>query len=252
MMYKTIFSITAKRTEYFKTIVLMLIQKLERAISYFSLVDDAGFLDLEQFTWTANLESNWKEIRQELDLVLKNVDAIPNFQDISQEQYAITQDNLWKTYFLYAYGNKVEQNCKKCPKTTSLVKSIPGMKTAFFSILLSHKHIPKHRGPYKGVLRYHLGLIVPQPNNSCGIRVRNDVAHWSEGKSLIFDDSYQHEAWNDSNSIRVVLFVDFVRPMYFPFSIINHVLIQLISWLPLVRDGLKRQKKWNEDLEKSQ
>ena len=224
-MNKTISNITVRKSKWLSTVVPMLIGQFERAISYFSLVDDTGFLDIQQFGWIADLESNWVKIRQELDLVLENVDTIPNLQDISQGQYAITQDNLWKTYFLYAYGNKVEQNCEKCPETTSLIEAVPGMKTAFFSILLPHKHIPEHRGPYKGVLRYHLGLIVPQPNNRCGIRVGNDVAYWSEGKSLVFDDSYLHEAWNDSNSIRVVLFMDFVRPLHFPFSIVNRILI---------------------------
>ena len=63
---------------------------------------------------------------------------------------------------------------------------------------------------YKGVLRYHLGLIVPGSEGSCRIRVGNDVRCWKEGKSLIFDDSHPHEVWNDCDSYRVVLFVDFV------------------------------------------
>lgn len=221
-----------------------------RTIPYFSRVEDTTFLDIQQFDWITDLESNWMKILKELNWLLNDLDAIPNFQEISKEQYPITQDNLWKTYFFYAYGNKVQKNCERCPETTYLVERIPGMKTAFFSILLPHKHIPEHRGPYKGVLRYHLGLIVPQPKNSCRIRVGSDIAYWEEGKSLVFDDSYQHEVWNDSNGIRVVLFVDFVRPMYFPFSIINRFLIQLISWSPLVRDGIKKQKQWNEYLEK--
>ena len=249
-MNQTIDWLAAQKAINLKTIVHKLIGQFERGISYFSLVGDTPFLDTEQFAWTQNLESDWLKIRQELDLILSNINAIPNFQDISQEQYAITRDDRWKTYFLYAYGHKVEQNCQQCPNTTSSIEAIPGMKTAFFSILLPHKHIPEHRGPYKGVLRYHLGLIVPKPNHSCRIRVGNAVGHWSEGKSLIFDDSYQHEAWNNSDDVRVVLFVDFIRPMSFPFSLLNRLAIELISWLPLVKDGLKRQQKWHESLKK--
>jgi len=75
------------------------------------------------------------------------------------------------------------------------------------------------------VLRYHLGLKVPGPEGSCRIRVGNDIGYWKEGKSLIFDDSNEHEVWNDSDSDRVVLFVDFVRATIFPLSIVNRSII---------------------------
>lgn len=125
------------------------------------------------------------------------------------------------------------------------------MKTALFSILLPHKHIPEHRGYYKGVIRYHLGLIVPQSQEKCRIRVGNEVRHWEEGKSLIFDDTFQHEVWNKTDEIRVVLFLDFIRPMVFPFSLINQLMIQFIAWSPLVQDAQLNQKKWDEILETS-
>ncbi|MDJ0690768.1 MAG: aspartyl/asparaginyl beta-hydroxylase domain-containing protein [Xenococcaceae cyanobacterium MO_188.B32] len=240
-----------EKQQSMSAIIKILIRVFAKAFSRYSLVANTTFLDIQEFSWIADLESNWVKIRQELDLILNNIDAIPNFQEISKEQYSITQDNLWKTYFFYAYGVKAEKNCERCPETTCLIEKIPGIKTAFFSILLPHKHIPEHRGPYKGVLRYHLGLIIPQPENSCKIRVGNDILHWKEGKSLVFDDTYPHEVWNKSNNIRVVLLIDFVRPMYFPFSLINRFLIQLISWSPFVQDAKKRQNEWDEYLETS-
>ncbi|GAB4237786.1 MAG: aspartyl/asparaginyl beta-hydroxylase domain-containing protein [Stanieria sp.] len=223
-----------------------LLRKLEQQIGKASLVGDRTFFDTENFDWVAEVESNWLKIRQELDLLLQNLEQLPNFQDISADQYSITKDNLWKTYFLYAYGIKVEENCLKCPETTKIIETIPGMKTAFFSILLPHKHIPEHCGPYKGVIRYHLALKVPEQQEKCAIRVGNDIRHWSEGKSLIFDDTFPHEAWNQTDEIRVVLFLDFVRPMRLPWSIINQSLIQLIAWSPLVQKGKKNLEKWNQ------
>ena len=95
------------------------------------------------------------------------------------------------------------------------------MTTAMFSILSPRKHILDHRGPYKGVLRYHLGLIVPQRRAACRIRVGEDVRHWEQGKSMVFDDTYNHEVWNDTDETRVVLFVDVLRPLPFPESQIN-------------------------------
>jgi beta-hydroxylase len=225
------------------------LRRLERWIARFSAIGDSAFFNIHQFNWVEDLETNWLLIRQELDSILQNVSELPNFQDISEDQYSITQDHRWKTYFFYAYGFKAEKNCQKCPQTTRLIEQVPDMKTAFFSILLPHKHIPEHRGPYKGIIRYHLGLKVPQPQIACGIRVGSEIRHWQEGKSLIFDDTFPHEAWNDTDDIRVVLFLDFVRPMRFPVSLINRSIIQLIVWSPYIQNNKPNFRKWEEHLE---
>ncbi|MDJ0688523.1 MAG: aspartyl/asparaginyl beta-hydroxylase domain-containing protein [Xenococcaceae cyanobacterium MO_188.B32] len=228
-----------------------LLKKYEQLIPEYSLIGTTPFLDTKQFSWTEELEANWLVIRQELDKILEHKEELPNFQDISPDQgYSTTQDNLWKTYFLYGYGIKVNTNCQRCPETTRSIEKIPGMKTAFFSILLPNKHIPEHRGPYKGVVRYHLALKVPEPRQQCGIRVANEVRHWQEGKGMLFDDSFPHEAWNETDGVRVVLFMDIVRPMGFPLSWLNHLLLKIIALSPFVRDAHANQKKWDERLEK--
>jgi ornithine lipid ester-linked acyl 2-hydroxylase len=168
---------------------------------------------------------------------------IPNFQDISDDQKVLTEGEQWKTFWLYAYGEEAEENCARCPQTVRALKMIPGMKSAMFSILAPRKHIPEHRGMYKGVLRYHLGLIVPGPEGSCRIRVGNDVRSWKEGKSLIFDDSHPHEVWNDCDSHRVVLFVDFVRPLFFPMSVLNRAIIWTIARTPSITEPMDRIRK---------
>ncbi|MGF1589763.1 MAG: aspartyl/asparaginyl beta-hydroxylase domain-containing protein [Pleurocapsa sp.] len=222
---------------------------LEKVIARYSLVPNTPFLPAKQFSWVPTLEQNWQTIRNELDVILQYTDELPRFQDISPDQgQNISQDNLWKTFFLYGYGVKMQQNCDYCPETTRIIEQIPGLKTAFFSILLPGKHIPEHRGPYKGVLRCHLALKVPQEREQCGIRVENEVRHWSEGETLIFDDSYLHEAWNKTNETRVVLFLDIVRPMRFPASILNHLLINLIRWSPFIRDAHKNQQQWDRKI----
>lgn len=219
------------------------LRQFEKLMVKNSLVGNTTFFEPQQFSWIANLENNWQLIRQELDELLLEPENIPNFQDVSPDQYNLTKDNKWKTFFFYAYGYKVKNNCAQCPETTRLLEQVPHMKTAFFSIMFPHKHIPEHRGPYKGVLRYHLGLKIPQPETSCRLKVGDDIRYWQQGKSLVFDDSYPHEAWNDSDDIRVVLFMDFVRPLAFPVSIINQFIIQLIAWSPFVQDGLAKQNK---------
>ena len=78
-------------------------------------------------------------------------------------------------------------NCRRCPRTAEIVESIPGMTTALFSVLLPHKHIPPHRGPWKGVLRYHLALRTPADETAADIRVGNRIEHRRDGRSMISD-----------------------------------------------------------------
>lgn len=228
------------------TIGFQLIQLIERVMVRYSPHGDVLFFDTDEFPWTKTLENNWEEIRNELDAVLENRSALPNFQDISEDQTSITDDDQWKTFFLYGFGHKAESNCARCPKTTKLVEQIPGMKTAFFSILAPGKHIPAHRGPYKGVMRYHLGLKVPQQAENCRIRVGDEYRHWKEGKGIMFDDTHQHEVWNDTDEERVVLFLDIVRPFDPPVGAINRGLIKLISMSPFVTKAKENQEQWEK------
>ena len=216
---------------------------LERPLDKNSLVGASTFFQPELFPWATVLEENWHLIRQELENVLQGQKEIPTFQDVLPSQKRLTNDEHWRTFIFYGYSHKMEENCKRCPETARLLAQVPGMKTAFFSILSPGKHIPAHRGFYKGVLRYHLGLIVPEPKEQCRIRVGDDYRHWEEGKSMIFDDTFDHEVWNDTGGVRVVLFLDVIRPLPFPWSSWNNMMIKLISWTPEIQKASKTQNK---------
>lgn len=227
-------------------------RRLKSAVRYltewplrtFSSVGDSSTFESSHFSWNDSLERHWQDIRQELDEVLESRVEIPNFQDISPPQEALNKERKWRTFMLYGYGYPSEENCRRCPKTVALLKQIPNMTTAMFSILAPGKHIPAHRGPHAGVLRYHLGLIVPEPKEECRIRVDRTIMHWEEGKGIFFDDSYDHEVWNDTEGQRVVLFVDFMRPLPFPINLYNRLMVQLIAWSPFVQEARKRQDEW--------
>jgi len=213
---------------------------MEKLIARWSLCGERTFFDKTFFPWVTQIEGEWCAIRTELEAVLAQKDKIPNLQDVSPEQGVLASGDTWKTFFFYGYGHRVEQNCARCPVTARVLKRIPGLKTAFFSVLAPKSHIPPHRGPYKGVLRYHLGLMIPLPAGSCRIRVGDEVRSWNEGESLIFDDSYLHEVWNDSDFYRVVLFVDFLRPLPLPLSLLNRLVVWRISKLPFIEEAVKR------------
>jgi ornithine lipid ester-linked acyl 2-hydroxylase len=217
---------------------------VERFIGRRSLVGDATFLKLERFPWVAHVEEHWQTIREEAENLLEHREDLANFQDISKDQIEITDDDRWKTFFLYGYGFEAKLGVEMCPRTAELMRQIPGMKTAMFSILSPRKHILDHRGPYKGVLRYHLGLIVPRDAESCRIRVGEDIRHWQEGRSMVFDDTFNHEVWNDTDETRVVLFVDVLRPLPRPWSQINRAIVKAIGYSPFVLDAKRNQEAW--------
>jgi aspartyl/asparaginyl beta-hydroxylase (cupin superfamily) len=212
----------------------------------YSMVGDHPVFDSEKFNWTALLENNWAVIRKELESILAYHPYFPNVQDIQQEQKIINRDNNWKTFFLYGLGNKASLNCCSCPVTTSLVEQIPGMKTAFFSILSPNKHIPAHKGIFKGIIRSHLGLIIPGKPGDCVMRIEKENIIWQQGKVVVFDDTYEHEVWNNTNETRVVLLVDVVRPYKFPLSFINNCIIHLIGNSSYAKEATKNHRLWEE------
>lgn len=225
-----------------------LLQQVQKAIGKASAIGDHAFFSPAKFSWVHHIEENWKTIREELDVVLARREDLPNFQDISPDQKHLAKGDKWKTFFFFAYGLEAPGNCARCPRTMELLRKIPGAKTAFFSILSPRMHIPPHCGPYKGVIRYHLGLIVPEPKEQCRIRVADQVAHWEEGRSMFFDDTFEHEVWNDTAGMRVVLFMDVLRPLRFPMSAINRLIIKIIASSPFIRDAKKNHEAWEQKM----
>jgi aspartyl/asparaginyl beta-hydroxylase (cupin superfamily) len=221
-----------------------LLMAMEQMNRRYSSHGNHAFFEPERFLWTGLVAARAAEIRAELDEVLLETHKLPNFQDISPDQVAITTDARWKTFFFKTYGVDLDKNLRRCPRTAEALEFIPGLTTAFFSILAPGKVIPPHRGPYNGVLRYHLGLRVPAFDETCAIRVNGEMRHWAEGKSLVFDDSFQHDAWNRTEHWRVVLFVDFMRPLPFFASIANRAMMAIISRTPFVRVAVKNLARW--------
>ncbi len=158
------------------------------------------FYDTTDFPFTADLEKAWTAVRRE-------VEAIPSNQ-FKPWPEKMLYENRWDVYVLYNFGRKLEKNCVLCPETTHLVESIPGLTTAGFSWMSPGTHIKPHNGYTDTVLRCHLGLIVPP---DCALRVGEQTRCWQEGKTLIFDDTVIHEAWNRGESQRVILLLDFEK-----------------------------------------
>ena len=229
---------------------VQLIRKLADAFESFvasrSIHKDVAVYENNLFPWAARVESQWRGIREELNALMSRREAMPNFQEILPKAGSITQDSRWKTFFLLAPGMDCKKNRRQCPKTVAALSEIPEVQTAFFSILSPGKHLPAHRGAFNGVLRYHLALMVPKPAEQCRIRIGAKTFTWREGKSLIFDDTYNHEVWNDTDHYRVVLFVDFMRPMRSPHDRWMKALLKATARTPWLKEAGGKQKLWEK------
>jgi len=179
---------------------------------------ETAFFDTADFPWVEQVEQCYNDVYQEFGQVSSNIELLPAFQEFHDIQHKLTDDEKWKVFAFQAYGEMLDENLALFPQTATLLNLIPQWTTGMFSILMPGKQIQPHEGPYKGVLRYHLGLTIP---SDCGISVKGQQRHWQDGKSLIFDDTFEHFAWNNSSDLRAVLFVDFIRPLPFPLNILN-------------------------------
>ena len=221
---------------------------LNAFLTRYSEVGDPAVFDPALFPWSADLEAEWKQVRSEAERALALRDHIPAFQDISPDQRRISQTDEWKTFWYRGFGYRSEIFAELFPETARLVDAIPGVETAFFSIIAPGKHIAPHRGVYKGIINYHLGLLVPRQPERCRMRVADRHFHWLEGESRIFDDTNEHEVWNDSDEERVVLMVQFRRPMRPLGSLTSGLFIAALKRTPYITVSHANQRAFEKRL----
>jgi len=209
-----------------------------------SPMGNSSIIDTKAFEWVERLEKNSDLIKQELVALLYGQKHLPNIQEISPRQTNLSRNDGWKSYFFFVLGHRIGESYKQCPETGKLLDSIPGLSLAFFSVLAPGMHIKAHHGSYKGVLRCHLALIVPEPRTNVRMRVGDKTIYWEEGKCVIFDDTYKHEVWNDTSGIRVVLLIDFCRPLPRWLTLVNKTALNLAYYLPEVRRAVRSQREW--------
>jgi aspartyl/asparaginyl beta-hydroxylase (cupin superfamily) len=180
------------------------------------------FYPRAHFPWMAALEAQTDIIRDELVAQLKvywekfhPYMQIPAGAPLNQWA-ALNKSPDWSSLHLWRDGKKIAENCALFPKTTAILDGLPMADqpgfapTAMFSVLQPRTAIPPHTGSSNTRLIAHLPLIIP---DGCRFRVGNDTRPWVMGECFVFDDTIEHEAWNDSDQLRAVLIFDVWNPL---------------------------------------
>ena len=187
---------------------------------YFPELPQRQFFERSEFPWLANLEAKTTVIREELEAVVDDAAAFRPYLETLDNRppggFDALRDNTdWGACYLIRGGTVVADAAARFPSTMAALDAVPLCRTpgvtpsVLFSRLARRTRIPPHHGQVNARLICHLPLIVPP---GCGLRVGNETRSWVEGETLIFDDSIEHEAWNDSDRTRVVLLFDIWRP----------------------------------------
>lgn len=208
------------------------------------------FFDIQQtFPSLNSITQHVEKIRAEFERVLANTPQLPRYHDIDPGEAAIsdTTEKNWNVFMLYLLGYQLQEARTLCPELCKLLKGVPNLIQAFFSILEPGKSIPLHEGPYLGYLRYHLGIHIPK-NNPPHIIVNNQPYTWCEDEAVLFDDSWPHEVRNNSDDYRAVLIIDVLRPMPFLPTLLNKFVTNIIARYTYGRQTIKRAMQYGGEV----
>jgi tetratricopeptide (TPR) repeat protein len=187
---------------------------------YFPGLPQRQYYEREEFDWVPAVEAAAADMLAELNAMLDDEVPFRPYLQAREDRptydfHGLLNNPDWSTLYLWENGGPVAENVARCPKTWAAMQRVPlphittRAPSILFSLLKAGARIEAHNGMINTRLICHLPLIVPP---GCGFRVGNEVREWEVGKLLIFDDTIEHEAWNDSNEDRVVLIFDVWRP----------------------------------------
>ncbi len=207
---------------------------------YDSRIDGPPVLDIASYFPAAErFTAMWPALRDEADAVARRLNTVPRFHEIMREQTAISDNDRrdWRMLIVKAYGREFPRNKAACPVLAKIVDETPEVLSASISFLAPGKHIPPHRGPFRGVLRFYLGLSVPRHADgrpAAVLKVAGTEYRVGSGDALLWDDTFTHEVWSESEEVRSVLLLDvWRRDMSMDMELFSKILIAL------VRAGIK-------------
>ncbi len=215
-----------------------------RVVARESLIPDRPVANVDHFPWAAELEANYDTIRAELDRVLERRQSLPRLHDLQKQQYRISSDDKWKAFVLKGWDHRAPEGEELCPNTLALVEKVPGLRTAFFSVLEPGAFIPEHVGFMKALLRAHLPMTVPDKREDCTIWLEDTPYNWEQGRMFIFDDTFRHKVYNNTDQDRIVLLLHFDRPMTWRGRLLHNTVMRIIRHTSFVREARRNYDRW--------
>jgi len=171
--------------------------------------NEKPFADISSYEGISDLQTNWELVFNEFKNY-SNVNTIQSHFNTTM----VEKPKTWRVRSLRVWGTEMYDIQKHFPQTMKLLNAIPNTVSMGFNILEPNSKIKPHCGDTNAIYRCHLGLQIPQDNKSCAIKVLNEEKHWEQGKVLAFEDAFMHEAWNNSDEIRIILLFDVLKPEF--------------------------------------
>jgi aspartate beta-hydroxylase len=184
---------------------------------YDARIDTPAILNTEHYFPAAkDFVARWQQVRAEAFDLKRNLESVPRFHDLMKEQADISANDGrdWRMFVMRAYGVDVPENLARCPTVADLISTRPEVMSCALSFLAPRKHIPKHRGPFRGILRFHLMLTMPRKADgdvAAVLEIDGKPYRLNDGDCLLWDDTFPHEVWNHSDEIRIALLLDVWR-----------------------------------------
>jgi len=203
---------------------------------YGQRIHTPAVLDLDSyFPSGRRFVSRWQDLRREALQIRERIEAVPRFEQVMAEQCSISASDkhFWRIFIAKAYGLEIAHNLARCPSLADLLRESPEVLSASFSFLAPGKHVPRHRGPFRGILRFHLGLSMPLGSDGTPAAVLTicDCEHRiTDGQCLLWDDTYPHEVRNWADEIRIALVLDVWRPsMRADMRLLSRLIVRLVQ-----------------------
>jgi aspartate beta-hydroxylase len=198
---------------------------------------DAG----RYFPGASDFSARWESLRNEALNIGGRLDHIPRFHEIMKQQTEISANDGrdWRVFVAKAYGAGVGHNLAQCPVLADLLMRHPEVISASFSYLAPGKHIPLHRGPFRGIVRFHLGLSMPLDDSGAfgtTLWIDGTPIKLANGEALLWDDTYPHEVLNATNQVRIALLLDiWRRDMPADIAAFSRILIAIVGVIARIK-----------------
>jgi beta-hydroxylase len=192
----------------------------------FSRAPNRPFQNVDQFPELRALRDNWRVFREE-GLALADQGGIRAATGPNDVGFHTFFKRGWKRFYLKWYGDAPASALELCPRSVALLESVPSVKGAMFALLPPGSKLGRHRDPFAGSLRYHLGLSTPN-DDACWIEVDGVRQSWRDGEAMMFDETFVHEAFNGCETTRLILFCDVERPLAPPMAAVNRAVMRSV------------------------